>query len=184
MKKRAKSAQGPLAEWEFIVARNWVRKFRYLVKHEEEMEDLAQDVLMHWLEVRDQHDEKRALLKTFMNRVVMTRLLEIERYENANLRRINTEAKTFSTPTGEGTTIQDEADRASIRTGDDDLTSDVRQTMESLNERERSVAEQLADGMSQVKIAKNLGIHRSTVHEDVKRIRKLFIDSGLKEYIK
>lgn len=181
--KCAKSAQNLFASWELTVARAWVRQFRHLARDPEELQDLEQEVLIHWLEVRDQYKESLASPKTFMNRVVKNRLLELDRAQKAQIRRINLEAIPISTPTGEGTTIGDEVDRASPLEGDGDLISDLRQAMALLNGQQQSIAMQLTAGVPQTEIAESLGLHRSTIHEAIKRIRKVFMDKGLKEYI-
>jgi RNA polymerase sigma factor (sigma-70 family) len=67
--------------------------------------------------------------------------------------------------------------------GDLDLRADLNSAIQALTPRQRMVLELRAGNTEATEIGKRLGIHRSTVHEEFNRIRKLFRDKGLKEYI-
>jgi DNA-binding NarL/FixJ family response regulator len=66
---------------------------------------------------------------------------------------------------------------------DADLAMDLYRAREKLTERQRLVIDGLADQVPVTEIARRIGVSRDTVHEEVKRIRALFTDQGLRDHL-
>ena len=150
------------ADWEIGVATYWVRRYK-LVGHDQE--DLLQEVLIHWHQARDRHqDDRGASLRTFMNRVVENRLKEIARAADTDKRRVDQEV------------ISDDDLELPAPATHNDLKTDLAKVLQHLTPQQRSILGLLAQDTSKSQAAKTLGIHRDTLYEEIKRIRKIFED--------
>lgn len=185
------------SDWEIAIAKKLIleygRTYRCL-KRVHEFEDLLQECLSHWLEKRGSYREGRgASRKTFMAEVVKNKLLELKRKEETNLRRANTEASSLDKRFGESAgrrrnwTLHDTLkapESPAVREAGRDLEGDLHATLRSLSPKDQELARLLREGESVTGISKRLRIHRSTVYDRIKRMRKLFVDSGLQDYLK
>ena len=177
-------------KWELEVVETLIWEFwpspRLRAAHEKE--DLRQECLSHWCEVRNSYSQSRgASPRTYMTKVIRNKLLELLRYEEADLRRVNTEASPFSSPLGseQEMTVEDEANEAGVQEDDSFEEARVREILSSLDltDREVEILDLLSKGYRKTEIAKKVGASRDTVYEDMKRIRKLFEDKGLRKFL-
>lgn len=95
---------GLFEDWEIGVAKNLINGFRVTSKclEKEDLDDLPQECLSHWLSARRQYDPTReASRKTFMARVVGNKLRDLAREAQADKRRAAYVAVSLGAPTGE-----------------------------------------------------------------------------------
>ena len=52
-----------------------------------------------------------------------------------------------------------------------------------LGRRQKTIVELKIEGLDNTEISRRLGVCRDTVQEDIRRIRELFEDAGLKNYL-
>ena len=179
------------ADWEVQVVEAVVRKFWKTsprLRAVYDQEDLIQECLIHWHGVRNSYlADRGASKKTYMSRVLNNKLLELLRYEKADLRKVNSEAIPFSKPVGseEDRTIEDEANQAHDEDPETFEESRVRDILVGLplTAREKAILDLLSQGLKKTEIAKKVGAHRDTVYQDIERLRKLFEDKGLKRFL-
>ena len=76
--------------WELAVAKRVINNYRREQKclGHESFEDLLQECLIHWLDVRDKHDPSRGSIKTFMAETVGNVLGMIGRKARRDKRRV------------------------------------------------------------------------------------------------
>jgi RNA polymerase sigma factor (sigma-70 family) len=182
-----------LASWELEIAEYVVRDF--LVRHQPppkfEHEDLVQDVLIHWLARRDRYDRSRgASPKTFMRKVIKERLADIERRASAAKRGGHTVPLSIDTPI-------DDTERTLADIIIDDtvaadpqrvaelalLKSAIRRALPLLTDRQRRIVHALAAEVSVAEISRTLGLPRSSLHDEINRVRKVFRDEGLRDLL-
>lgn len=186
MKKRAvRLHYGDLFQgWELTVARSAAHSFWRAnagLQEAFDREDLVQECLIKWFATRDSYAEERgASPKTFMNIVVRNHLQGLARKADTDRRRINAEAVLFSHPIDDDRTVGDEVASQGDEPG---LSRTLAEAIEDLSPRERQIIALLGAGHPKTAIATALKVHRSTVVEDLKRIRKAFEHKGLKEYL-
>ena len=176
------------ADWEIDTARYMARwafhRFPSL-QSLYELEDLTQVSLIHWLGVRERYQEDRgASRQTYMGKVIRNRMLELVRSENTDIRRANAAAEPLSrfVDSEDAAPSVDLEDR-SIRPDDFELRERLEIATSQLTDRQKRILDLYADE-SIAAIARDLDICRSTVYEEVERIRKVFEDCGLKDFLK
>jgi RNA polymerase sigma factor (sigma-70 family) len=183
------------SDWEIAIAKKLIlgyeRTYRCL-KRVHEFEDLLQECLSHWWEKRGSYREGRgASRKTFMAKVIKNKLLELKRKEETSLRRVNGDASSLDKRFGESAggrrnwTLHDTLKAPESPSGREtgrDLQGDLTVTLGNLPPEDLELVQLLREGDSVTHISERLGIHRSTVYQRIKRIRKLFVDSGLQDY--
>lgn len=191
------SADDELAAWEIALAERVVqdflatrRPFRPLT-----FEDLQQECLAHWWLKRRHYSEGRgASLATFMRRVLKAKLSDIERQQRAAKRGGYTEPLSLDAPLS-----SDEPNPATlgdlIRDGNQErspeqvaerrvLRDRIEHAYQLLTSRQRQLVQGLASGASMSDLSRQLGIPRATLHDERRRIEKVFRDEGLEEFLR
>ena len=170
--------------WEIAVARSVVGRF--LAAHPgfqgHEKEDLIQECLIHWFRHRDTYDPKRGAARTtYMGAILERRLAEIMRGELTDLRRVNQTAVSLDEPLGDEPEAKSRGD--SIPAPDEiaptEQALDIACAMANLSPAQRALCDLLSQELPMTEIADMLDRSRSTLYDEIKRIRKLFIDAGL-----
>jgi len=173
------------ADWEIAIAKSLVRKFQesYTWLKGFDFEDLLQECLFHWYLHRSRYQEgKGASIKTYMAKVLKNQLQLILREQQADKRKTIHEAISLDEPVGEGKTPLADliADNQSLT--DDSIRLDVEAIVRTLTPLQREVCQLLAQEYSVKRVAELLGKPRSTIRDEIKRIREIFSQKGLKDY--
>lgn len=163
---------------------------------ESDREDLEQELMLHVLERLPKFDATKATAKTFVARVIDRKVGKLIRHRNCQMR--DPQREDFSLnehiDDGDGGTIErsqtiaaDELDRRLFRRARSDqeaveLALDVEAMLQRLPDNLRRVCELLKTA-SIAEAARQLGLPRTTLHDQVKKIRKFFEQAGLRDYL-
>lgn len=142
-----------------------------------EEEDFAAELMLHILSVWDKFDPKRGTREAHINTVVSTRSVSLLRKRKARKRggarpTVDVEPGECSDPRTDG----EAAERQS------DLKADLEVIMERLSPMQRRLVNRLMrDAVKPV--ADALGMPRSTLRGHCRRMRDIFQDAGLEDYL-
>ena len=179
--------------WEIGVAKNVIdgfkRKWKCLDK--EGFDDLLQECLAHWHFAKSEYDPTAgASTKTFMARVVRNKLFNIIEKYDSDKRRIVTESISLDEPLNEDDsstlldTIPAPGDsfyQIRIQT---ELKIELTKAHQKLTPRQKRLCDLLSEANLSIKeISEELGVNRKRVYEDLDRIRAIFENEGLKNYL-
>lgn len=185
-----------IQQWEIAVAKKLVGEFRRRSRRleREEFDDLLQDCLTHWVEVRARlrpsaDDPPIA----YMARVLRNKLTDLIREQGATKRGGDLDTVSLDAAFEDddnAPTLADLIDGATsgaageTTAGDGrDARIDIARAMKNLTPRQRRVCTLLGEeGLSIKEAAARLRIPRGTLYEEIKRIRKVFADHGLGDY--
>lgn len=185
-----------IQQWEIAVAKKLVGEFRRRSRRleREEFDDLLQDCLTHWVEVRARltpsaDDPPIA----YMARVLRNKLTDLIREQGATKRGGDLDTVSLDAPVGDDDDAPTFADLIDVATSgatgeaaigeDRDARIDIARAMKKLTPRQRRVCALLGEeGLSIKEAAARLRISRDTLYEEIKRIKKVFADHGLGDY--
>ena len=189
------SADG-FADWEVDTAKAVVRSFVAargpFAMHD--FDDLVQECLLRWWQQRSLYSEGRgANRRTFMNRVLMNRLRDLRRQERAQKRRVDREARSLDKPLGdEGDDLsslmnllpdestdsrpEEAAERAELAEGID-------RVRRRLTLRRRELLDGISAGFSMSELSRRLATPRSTLYDELERIKQEFRAEGLDDFL-
>ena len=152
-----------------------------------EADDLCQECLVHWWQQRPRYEERRgASPATFLRLVVKSKLADIERVRRAEKRGRGRQPVSLDAPPGgeeEGGAL---ADLVPDVVGIEDevvLVLRIRGATERLSPRQQRIVGGLQLGESKTEISKNLPLSRQTLYEELARIREVFRDEGLADFL-
>lgn len=183
-------------DWEIAIAKRLINDFRREWKclRYEDPEDLLQDCLSQWQQVKPEFDSNRgANWQTFMATIVRNRLVNIVRGLVTDKRKMHSQALALDEPIGDGEnsatlldTIENSAldYRASESIESHCLNIDVAGATQQLSSRQRKLCDLLSQGFGIAEISRILKTPRGTIYDELRRIRTLFEDAGLREYLK
>lgn len=184
---------GLFESWEIAVAKKIISDYRkehaYLAR--EGLDDLLQECLIRWLEVRDRYDPARgASKKTYMAKVIASALRKLVEKANTDKRKAIYESASLEEP------LNDDEDEFTLKgklakeedispQAKSELKIDISRVLQKLTPEEQKLCKLLGEeGLSINEACKYFNKHRSVVYRDVLRIRKLFEEEGLKDYLK
>ncbi len=186
--------QPEIEEWELVVARGSVRRFlrefRGLRGLEER--DLIQRCLIHWCVQRSRYDPShRASARTFMNRTMWNFLLDVARRASARKRKAEQTMVSLDEPVSQEAEESDELtlggvmpDKASaVRMAGLPLQVDLRTVLTRLTPQQQALCQLLTEGETVTAISRKLRVPRATLYDEIKRIRRMFYSTGLREYV-
>lgn len=142
-----------------------------------EEEDIAGELMLQLLDAWGGFDPRRGPIEAFINQVVNTRLISILRKRSAQKR----------TATVESLDASDDrvVDQASLDDGVGrllDIKVDLKVALCNLTPKQREICDLLLrDAVTPV--ARELGMPRSTLRDAIVKIREVFQDAGLEEYL-
>ena len=186
-----------LQQWEIAVAKKLVGEFRRRsrILEREEFDDLLQECLAHWIEVRGKlAADREGPPIAYMARVVRNKLTDMLREHGATKRGGDldtvsldaavsdaddapTLADVLEGTTSDGVTDADAASRYDARI-------DIAKALQQLTLRQRRLCALLGEeGLTIKEAAERLRIPRGTLYEEIKRIRKVFAEYGLGDYL-
>jgi RNA polymerase sigma-70 factor (ECF subfamily) len=161
----------------------------------ETIDDLVQECLAHWIVARHKLDfDPGAPPVAYLKRVVHNKLPDLAQEREAQKRHGDLDAVSLDQPLGDAEESPTLADLLDANVGEhgghDDLVDshdariDLARAMAKLNESQRRLCHLLGEeGLSIKEAAQRLGIPRGTLYEEIKRIRKVFADHGLDDYL-
>lgn len=184
--------------WEVAVTKKLVGEFRRRSRslYREEFDDLMQESLMHWLEVRGQIVfDPGASPIAYMSRVVRNKLIDLARERETDKRRGDLDAVSLDDTLGESEDAPTFADLFDVEQSREpggqelldatDAQIDIANVVEGLTPDQQRLCELLgAQGLSIKEAAERLRIPRGTLYEEIKRIRKIFASHGLGDYLR
>ncbi len=158
---------------------------------QEGFEDLLQESLTHWFFVKDQFDPAREVtLKTFMKRVVKNKLLNILEKKSAKKRQTNLKSVSLNALLEEGETetmekfigVEGNARRTVTNS---ELSSALQKAFYKMSSRQKDLCRLLGEeGLTVSEASRRMSVPRSTLQEEIKRIREVFRKDGLENYLK
>ena len=192
-----KAGEG-LQRWEIAVTKKLVGEFRRRSRSlaREEFDDLVQECLAHWIVVRRKlAPDSGAPPTAYMAQVVRNKLTDLIREQAADKRAGEQDALSLDAAldgSEDGVTLADLlADNESAQPDDPGAVErrhariDIGRVLERLTPVQRQLCQMLgAEGLTIKEAAERLRIPRGTVYEEIKRIRKVFADQGLGDYLK
>ncbi len=192
--KEGKGLQG----WEIAVTKKLVgelrRRSRSLAR--EDFDDLMQDCLAHWIMVRRKLPPNPDVPPVaYMAQVIRIKLTDLIREQAADKRAGELDALSLDAAldgSEEGMTLADLlADDESAQPDDAGAIDrrhagiDIARALDRLTPVQRRLCQMLGEeGLSVKEAAERLRIPRGTLYEEIKRIRKVFADLGLGDYLK
>jgi RNA polymerase sigma-70 factor (ECF subfamily) len=163
----------------------------YAFLKSESFDDLLQECLIYWFFVKDQYrPEAGASRRTFLNRITHNKLADMARFEGRNKRRVFSISESLDAMDSDEELIGkkerilmvEEQTISKITAAD--LPDAMARATAGLSFRQKQLCRYLSEGMSLVKAGEKMGIPRTTLQEEVKRIREAFRKEGLEEYLR
>ena len=192
-----KEEQG-LGNWEIATAKKLVSEYRrkHRILEREQFEDLMQECLAHWIVARrripPEPDPRPPV--SYMAQVLRNKLTDMVREMSAEKRAGDTGALSLDASldgTEDGITLGDVlADEQADPAGSGDVDSrhariDLSRVMALLTPAQQRLCQLLGEeGLSIKEAAERLRIPRGTLYEEIKRIRRIFDQQGLGNYLK
>ncbi len=182
--------QAVFESWEVGVAKGIVREFCGDGKPfpRDEFDDLLQEVLTHWFFRKGTYDSTHAASpRTYMSRLVRRKLIDLLEARETDKRKTLNRALSMDAPVSEDNdapTLGEliEAPEA-LSPKSMELRLDISLALRKLSPRQRTILQLKARGVENTEISGELGVHRDTIQADIRRIRKLFTNAGLEEYL-
>ena len=182
--------QEGLQPWEMELAEDVVRGFLATRAPGtiQDADDLLQECLLHWWLQRKRYQQQRgASRRTFMRRVLNAKLVDLTREAGAAKRGCGRPADSLDREVGEekedGLVLGDLVPGDVDMEAESSLGVDHQRGVALLTERQRVVIRALADGWRVTDISRRSGLSRGTLYEELQRIRQVFRDAGLEEYL-
>jgi len=185
-------------QWELAVAKKIVYEYqqKYGCLKRIDFNDLLQEVISHWYFNKGKFElNRKASKKTFMAKIVKNKLNDILREELADKRKINSQAFSLNQSIGEDENNPDYIDNVTVNNiptreaiSNPFLSIlkkiDIDKTLQKLNPKQQIICELImSKDLNISDLSKCLNTPRSTVYDEIDRIRKIFEKAGLKKYI-
>ena len=163
----------------------------YASLRKEGIEDLLQECLIHWFFMKEQYRaESGASERTFLNRVTRNKIADLIRRRAANKRRVSYESESLDAMDDDEKMISTKErilmveEQTTIKITVADLPEAMSKATANLSFRQKQICRYLSEGMSQVKVGDVMNIPRTTLQDEIKRIREVFRKVGLEEYLR
>ncbi|MFO7900006.1 MAG: sigma-70 family RNA polymerase sigma factor [Planctomycetota bacterium] len=162
-----------------------------------DVEDIEQELRLELLLSLPKFDPSKASYRTFVTRLVDGKVAKLVRYHLQEMRDYRRKACSLDelvedadgcVTTWAETIDRDETDirvdrRGRTRAEDAQLQTDVALVLETLPDDLREVAECVMESATLAEAAKKLGMPRTTLYGALERLRRLFEDAGLGNYL-
>lgn len=186
--------EGLFQDWEIGVAKNVIEKFRRQWKclELEGFDDLLQECLTHWHFSKDDYNPSAgANERTFMSRVLEHKLQKIIRDLNRDRRSILNKTLSLDTPISndeDSPTYLDQLSEDESHVSNLHISAqlkiDISRTVEKLTPQQRELCRLLGEeGLNISEASELLKTPRGTLYEDIKRIKAIFQQENLHEYL-
>lgn len=147
--------------------------------------------MIHWLFTKNQYrPESGTTPRTFLNRVIRHKLADLIKYEKRNKRKLSHMSESLDEADEEGQSghLKERSlmveNRVIEEISIEDLPAALDRAMANLSFRQKQLCRLLSEGMSQVEAGAKMNIPRTTLQEEIKRIRDVFRAEGLEEYLR
>jgi RNA polymerase sigma factor (sigma-70 family) len=147
-----------------------------------DVDDLVAEGQLAWWQQRVRYDPRRGASKeTFLKIVVRHAFADLLKAEQSQGRMAEQPTRSFDTPltADSNLTLSDVVADAGNDFRDVVLELDVQVILGRMPSRQRAVIRGVMDGDTITTVAKRLGVHRDTVYEELKVIRRIFRAEGL-----
>jgi len=149
-----------------------------------------QECLVHWFFTKDQYQPETGISEhTFLNRVTRNKLTDIMRLKGTNKRKVfylseslDAMEDTHSINAKEKALMDQE--QVTTKITEEDLPDVLANAMAKLSFRQKQLCKFLMEGTSIAKAGEKMNIPRTTLNTEVKRIRVVFRESGLEEFLR
>jgi len=192
-----KAGEG-LQRWEIALTKKLVGEFRRRSRSlaREEFDDLMQECLAHWIVVRRKlAPDPDAPPVGYMAQVIRNKLTDLIREKAADKRAGEQEALSLDAAldgSDDGLTLanlladEESAQREEAGAVDHQHARiDIGRALALLTPVQRQLCQMLGEeGLTVKEAAERLRIHRGSLYEEIKRIRRVFADQGLGDYLK
>jgi len=185
-------------EWEIAIAKKIV--YKYQEKHEclkrENFDDLLQEVLIHWyFNTKKFNFDRKVSKRTFMAKVVRNKLADILREVKTDKRTLNYQTISLDQPLGDDenySTLSDTISEDGILSSSNTLSPflkiqlkvDLSKAFLKLNSRQKKICNLiLSEDLNVSELSLCLNTPRTTIFDEIKRIRKIFEKEQLKDYL-
>lgn len=153
-----------------------------------EFDDLVQEALLHWWTQRPRYSSQRgASLATFLRRVVKAKLLDIERIIKAQKRGGGRRALSLDQSLDDEDLDADTLGEVLADSADTDGEATARialdQALSHLSPRQRQLISGLEAGYSMSQLSRALRLPRTTLYDELNRIKQVFRDEGLAPHL-
>ena len=153
-----------------------------------EREDLVQECLFHWWTQRPRYTETRgASIETFLRRVVQAKLIDLEREIKAQKRGSGRQADSLDRPLNleepDADALGDTVASNANTEGEATLQVSLEVALSRLSPQQKQIIVGLAEQDQMSHISQRLGVPRATLYDDLKRIRRIFQDEGLNQFL-
>jgi len=184
---------GLFESWELGVAKKVIDDYRkkYKCLEREGFDDLLQECLIHWLDVRDRYDPGRGASKnTFMAEVIRNVLGQLAIKANRDKRKTIYESVSLDEP------LNDDEDSPTLKDripGSEDVLPQIESELkiklskafQKLTPQQQKLCQLLGEeGLTISEASRRLDKHRMIVYREIARIKELFEKEGLKDYLK
>jgi RNA polymerase sigma factor (sigma-70 family) len=187
-----------LEGWEIATIKKLVNEARRWDRHleREEFDDLVQDCLAHWLVVRSRLPASGAgpPAVSYLATVTRNKLRDMIRGFTADKRAGDPGAFSLETPIGEadddltlGDVLAQEQDGGGEAGGIDSRHAriDLERVLALLTPEQQRLCRLLGEeGLSIKEAAEQLGLARATIYDHIRRIRRVFEEHGLANYLR
>lgn len=194
----AQNYRGLFDGWEIAVAKRLVGKRWAQCEwlQQDDFDDLLRDCLDRWLSVKDRYDPgRKASRRTFMASVIRNKLNDLVRERKADVRRAIYEAESMDAPVGAGedgseTTLHELIGSHAVPNAQKDpltlvpLRIDLSRILSGLTQRQTKICLLLGEGQLNIAAASRcLKTPRTTLVDEIRRIRAIFEKAGLRDYL-
>jgi len=189
--------RGLFQDWEIAVAKKLVNEFqgKWRCLQREDFDDLLQECLTHWFFAKDDYDPTReASQKTFMGRIIRNKLTDLVRERESDKRKIAHLTVSLDEPLGKDEDSPTLIDKIDEQTNSDaspnpfleiQLRIDLSKALQQLTPQQKELCRLLGEkGLTVKKISEYLKTPRSTIYDELKRIRTICMKEGLEDYLK
>ena len=155
-------------------------------------DDLVQEMSLDFLLRRPKYDPDKSSRETFTVRIVGNKIASLLRARRAKVRDFRRNACSLDelVDSGEGTpvarheTVNEQANRdGRCREESHHLAHDVRVVLDALPGDMKRLCVQM-QSMTVSEIARSNGVPRTTIYESIRKLRRLFADAGLEDYLR
>lgn len=152
-------------------------------------EDLLQECLVHWFFTKAKYQKEESTQRTFLNRIIRHKLADIARLKMTNKRKSFYLSQSLDAMDEDGEFDGKKEKILMIENhmveeiSVEDLPSAMARAMAGLSFRQKQLCRLLSEGMSLVKAGERMNIPRTTLQDEIKRIREAFKKEGLEEYL-
>jgi RNA polymerase sigma-70 factor (ECF subfamily) len=189
--------RGLFQDWEIAVAKKLVNEFqeKWRCLEREDFDDLLQECLTHWFFAKDDYDPRReASQKTFMGRIIRNKLTDLVRERESDKRKIAHLTVSLDEPLGDDEDSPALIDKIDEQTVSDtapnpflgiQLKIDLSKALQKLTPKQKELCLLLGEkGLTVKEASEYLKTPRSTIYDELKRIRTIFMKGGLEDYLK